>query len=151
MGYIIKENQGLLITRLTDTGRKKISEGNFNVSYFQIGDSEVNYNAIANYDITNFQILETSYNAQNSTGVPQSTKNDVKYPFYLQGSSGLTYGIPFMASSDESVFNTAAPNGFFSASTASTCYLPYHTSAYTYNSQYVVNLSGLTGNTSILN
>ena len=55
MGYIIKENQGLLITRLTDTGRKKISEGNFNVSYFQIGDSEVNYNAIANYDITNFQ------------------------------------------------------------------------------------------------
>jgi len=151
MGYIIKENQGLLITRLTDTGRKKISEGNFNVSYFQIGDSEVNYNTIANYDITNFQILEPSYNAQNSTGVPQSTKNDVKYPFYLQGSSGLTYGIPFMASSDESVFNTAAPNGFFSANTASTCYSPYHTSAYTYNSQYVVNLSGLTGNTSILN
>jgi hypothetical protein len=151
MGYIIKENQGLLITRLTDTGRKKISEGNFNVSYFQIGDSEVNYNTIANYDITNFQILEPSYNAQNSTGVPQSTKNDVKYPFYLQGSSGLTYGIPFMASSDESVFNTAAPNGFFSANTASTCYSPYHTSAYTYNSQYIVNLSGLTGNTSILN
>ena len=151
MGYIIKENQGLLITRLTDTGRKKISEGNFNVSYFQIGDSEVNYNAIANYDITNFQILEPSYNAQNSTGVPNSTKNNVKYPFYLQGSSGLTYGIPFMASSDESVFNTASPNGFFvTASTASTCFSPYHTSAYTYNSQYVVNLSGLTGNTSVL-
>ncbi len=151
MGYIIKENQGLLITRLTDTGRKKISEGNFNVSYFQIGDSEVNYNAITNYDITNFQILEPSYNAQNSTGVPNSTKNDVKYPFYLQGSSGLTYGIPFMASSDESVFNTASPNGFFvTASTASTCFSPYHTSAYTYNSEYVVNLSGLTGNTSVL-
>jgi hypothetical protein len=150
MGYIIKENQGLLITRLTDTGRKKISEGNFNVSYFQIGDSEVNYTSIANYDISSFQILEPSYNAQNSTGVPNSTKNDVKYPFYLQGSSGLTYGIPFMASSDESVFNTAAPNGFFSASTASTCFSPHHTSAYTYNSQYVVNLSGLTGNTSVL-
>ena len=152
MGYIIKENQGLLITRLTDTGRKKISEGNFNVSYFQIGDSEVNYNAIANYDITNFQILEPSYNAQNSTGVPQSTKNDVKYPFYLQGSSGLTYGIPFMASSDESVFNTAAPNGFFSANTASTCYSPYHTSAYTYNSEYTVDLgsSDFNGNSSFM-
>jgi hypothetical protein len=151
MGYIIKENQGLLITRLTDTGRKKISEGNFNVSYFQIGDSEVNYTSIANYDISSFQILEPSYNAQNSTGVPNSTKNNVKYPFYLQGSSGLTYGIPFMASSDESVFNTASPNGFFvTASTASTCFSPYHTSAYTYNSQYVVNLSGLTGNTSVL-
>ena len=151
MGYIIKENQGLLVTRLTDTGRKKISEGNFNISYFQIGDSEVNYTALPNYDITNFQILEPSYNAQNSNGVPQSTKNEVKYPYYLQGSSGLTYGIPFMASSDESVFNTAAPNGFFSANTASTCYSPYHTSAYTINSEYVVNLSGLTGNTSVLN
>jgi hypothetical protein len=150
MGYIIKENQGLLVTRLTDVGRKKISEGNFNISYFQIGDSEVNYNAITNYDISNFQILEPSYNAQNSTGVPNSTKNDVKYPYYLQGITGLTYGIPFMASSDESVYNTAAPSGFFSANTASTCYSPYHTSAYTYNSQYVVNLSGLTGNTSII-
>ena len=39
MGYIIKDNQGLLVTRLTDTGRKKISEGNFNIAYFQIGDN----------------------------------------------------------------------------------------------------------------
>ena len=114
MGYIIKENQGLLVTRITDVGRRKISEGNFNISYFQIGDSEVNYNTLTDYNNSNFQILEPSYNAHNNVGVPQSNKNDVKYPFYLQGSTGATYGIPFMASSDDSIYNTAAPNGFFS-------------------------------------
>ena len=144
MGYIIKENQGLLITRLTDTGRKKISEGNFNIRYFQIGDSEVNYNKLpSSYNKSNFQILEPAYNAQNSVGVPQSTKNAVKYPFYLSSNSGITYGIPFMASSDESVFNTAAPAGFFSAST--NCFKPQSSSAYTYNSRYVFDLNQLDG------
>ena len=152
MGYVIKENQGLLITRLTDVGRRKISEGNFNVSYFQIGDSEVNYSVIPDYNISNFQILEPSFNAHNNVGVPQSNKNDVKYPYYLQGTTGITYGLPFMASADDSVYNTAAPSGFFSASTATTCYAPYHTSAYTYNSQYTVNLasSSFNGNSSIM-
>ena len=152
MGYVIKENQGLLITRLTDVGRRKISEGNFNVSYFQLGDSEVNYSAIPDYNISNFQILEPSFNAHNNVGVPQSNKNDIKYPYYLQGTTGITYGIPFMASADDSVYNTAAPNGFFSANTTTTCYAPYHTSAYTYNSQYTVNLasSAFNGNTSIM-
>ena len=46
MGYIIKGNQGLVVTRLTDVGRRKISQGNFNVSYFQVGDSEVNYQEV---------------------------------------------------------------------------------------------------------
>jgi hypothetical protein len=143
MGYIIKENQGLLVTRLTDVGRRKISEGNFNVAYFQIGDSEVNYTALSNYDNSDYMVLEPPYNAQNNVGIPQSTRTDIKYPFYLQGFAGITYGIPFMASADDSVYNTAEPNGFFvTATTASTCFMPYHTSAYTYNSEYVVNLSG---------
>jgi DNA-dependent RNA polymerase auxiliary subunit epsilon len=79
MGYIIKNTQGLIVTRLTDTGRKKLSEGNFNIAYFQVGDSEVNYNKVSNtYNKSNFQILEPSYNAQNSTGIPASNKNDIK-------------------------------------------------------------------------
>lgn len=144
MGYIIKNTQGLIITRLTDTGRKKISEGNFNISYFQIGDSEVNYTKLpSTYNKSNFQILEPSYNAQNSTGIPASNKNEIKYPFYLTTTSGITYGIPFLASSDESVYNTASPSGFFSAST--NCYRTQASSAYTYNSRYVFNLNQLDG------
>ena len=46
MGYIIKNTSGLINTRLTDAGRQKLSQGNFNISYFQIGDSEVSYNTL---------------------------------------------------------------------------------------------------------
>ena len=60
MGYILKNNtQGYLITRLTDVGRQKISEGNFNISYFQIGDSEVNYTAndSSSFNLYNLNVL----------------------------------------------------------------------------------------------
>ena len=114
MAYIIKNTSGLINTRLTDVGRRKLSQGDFNIKYFQIGDSEVNYKAIPNYNQTNSFILEAAYNAQNNAGSPQSNKGHVKYPFYLNGSSGNTYGIPFQDSRVDSVFNTAAPRGFFS-------------------------------------
>jgi hypothetical protein len=138
MGYIIKNNQGLLVTRLTDVGRRKISQGNFNISYFQVGDSEVNYTSLSDYNQSNSFVLEPSYNSQNNSGVPQSTKNDVKYPYYLQGYTGITYGIPYQASSIDEVYNTAAPSGFFSGLT--NCYAPIHTSDTTYNSEYIIDI-----------
>lgn len=113
MGYIIKSNQGFVITKLTDVGRRKISQGNFNISYFQVGDSEVDYNAYENLDVTTAMVIEPSSNSQNNTGIPYSTKNAVKYPYFLQGKSGTTYGSPFENSSIEGVYNTAAPIGFF--------------------------------------
>jgi len=150
MGYIIKDNQGLVVTRLTDVGRRKISQGSFNISYFQIGDSEVNYTSIPNYNQNDSMVLEPPYNAHNNTGVPQSTKNDIKYPFYLQGTSGITYGIPYQASNIDEVYNTSAPSGFFSANTS--CYPPLKSSAYTYNSEYQADIltGGFNGGTSIV-
>ena len=144
MGYIIKDNQGLLVTRITDTGRQKISQGNFNIRYFQVGDSEINYTAVTNYNFTNSLVLEPSYNAQNSSGIPQSNKNDVKYPFYLQSTNNVSYGIPYMVSSDDSVFNSSTPTGLF-YSASSVCYAPRTSSNYTYNSEYVIDLSLVDG------
>jgi len=150
MSYILKNTQGLLVTRLTDIGRRKISEGNFNISYFQVGDSEVDYNKLLNYGYNNssYNVLEPPFNAHNNVGIPQSTKNNIKYPLYLDSSSGITYGIPFMASSDESVFNTATPLGFFSACTSN--FLPYTSSAWTYNSEYVFKTDEVNGGTTQL-
>jgi len=149
MGYIIKGNQGLVVTRLTDVGRRKISQGNFNVSYFQVGDSEVNYQEVPeDYDFSNAMVLEPAFNAQNNSGVPQSTKNEVKYPFYLQGTSGVTYGIPYQASGIDEVFNSASPAGFF-----------YQTADYSYNffndgvcinSSRFASLANFNGSTSII-
>ena len=143
MGYILKDTQGLVVTRLTDVGRRKISQGNFNISYFQIGDSEVSYNNIDSSNFYNSMVIEPSYNAQNNLGVPQSNKNDIKYPYYLQGTSGITYGAPFQSSAIEEVFNTASSTGFFTVT--GDCYQLINNDI-CYNSQYyqlVSNFNGL--------
>ena len=78
MGYILKNTQGLLSTRLTDTARLKLSQGSFNISYFQVGDSEVSYNSLPDsYNQFTTQILEPAFNAQNSTAVPETNKQNV--------------------------------------------------------------------------
>ena len=145
MAYIIKNTAGLINTRVTDVGRRYISQGNFNISYFQIGDSEVNYTAVPNYNQVNNNILMPAFNAQNDTGSPQSNKQNVKYPYYVQGSAGNTFGIPYMDSVVQEVYNSAGPKGFFT--TGST---QIETgSAYTVTSNYWVDMSTVSGTTSI--
>lgn len=147
MAYILKNTTGLINTRVTDTGRQKMSEGNFNIDYFQIGDSEICYNCINGYDQTNNYILEPNFNSQNSTRTPYSNKQNVKYPMYVQGVSGNTYGIPFMASTFDSVYNTAAQRGFFSGSPNSWNVLT--TTAYTISSDYKVDTFSFAGGNQI--
>jgi len=146
MGYILKNTQGLVVTRLTDVGRRKISQGNFNISYFQVGDSEVSYNNISSSNFLNSMVLEPSYNAQNNLGVPQSNKNDIKYPYYLQGTSGFTYGTPFQSSVIEEVFNTASSTGFFTVT--GDCYQMIQNGV-CYNSRFSAQIQGFNGNASL--
>lgn len=121
MAYILKNTSGLINTRVTDSGRQKLSEGNFNISYFQIGDSEVSYNALPNtYNQPNSMVLEPPFNSQNSSGIPQSNRQNVKYPYFVDGSRGNTFGIPYMDSIVEPVYNRAPLRGFFSGNTSAT-------------------------------
>ena len=118
MSYIIKNTSGLVNTRITDTGRLKMSQGNFNVSYFQVGDSEVSYDKVSvSYNQVNSFVLTPPFGSQNSDGIPQSNKQNVKYPYYVDNIGGNTYGIPYMDSTVESVFNRAPLRGFFSGNT----------------------------------
>lgn len=145
MAYIIKNTAGLINTRLTDVGRRNLSQGSFNISYFQIGDSEVSYTAVPNYNQTNNNILMPAFNAQNDTGSPQSNKQNIKYPYYVQGSQGNTYGIPFMDSNFQQVYNSAGVKGFFTTGTTQI----ETGSAYTITSSYWVDMSTLSGQTSM--
>jgi hypothetical protein len=145
MAYIIKNTAGLINTRLTDVGRRNISQGNFNIAYFQIGDSEVSYTAVPNYNQTNNSILMPAFNAQNDTGSPQSNKQNIKYPYYVQGSQGNTYGIPFMDNQIQQVYNSAGPKGFFTTGAT----LIETSSGYTVTPNYWVDMSTLTGQTSV--
>jgi hypothetical protein len=149
MAYIIKNTSGLINTRLTDVGRRNISQGNFNISYFQIGDSEVNYTAATNYNIVNNNILMPAFNAQNDTGSPRSNKQNIKYPYYVQGNGGNTYGIPFLDSQFQSVYNSAGSKGFFLTGSTPGEILVQVSSAYTITSNYVVDMTTLSGQTEI--
>ena len=149
MSYIIKNTAGLINTRLTDVGRRNISQGNFNISYFQIGDSEVSYTAVPNYNQTNNNILMPAFNAQNDVGSPQSNKQNVKYPYYVSGGKGNTYGIPFMDSSVEEIYNSAGVKGFFATGGTQGAWSAQTSSAYTMTSNYVVDVTTLTGQTII--
>jgi len=152
MGFIIKNTAGLVNTRLTDIGREKLSQGNFNISYFQVGDSEVSYNTLpTSYNQFDTVILEPSFNAQNSSGIPQSNKSNVKYPYYVDGSAGNTYGIPFMDSQISPVFNRAVMRGFFTGNTSADTisWSALTNNFYTINANYVVQMNSLVGTNKI--
>jgi hypothetical protein len=144
MGFIIKNTSALISSKLTDTGRQRLSQGNFNISYFQIGDGEVTYDELPpNYNQQNSMVLDSIFNAQNSTGNPNSNKQHVKYPYYVNGLSGSTYGIPFQDSVSQAVFNTASPRGFFSGNGIT--WSAYTDNDYVINSTYVTEINTLDG------
>ena len=152
MSYILKNTSGLVNTRVTDTGRLKLSQGNFNISYFQIGDSEVSYNELPNtYNQSNSVVLEPSFNSQNNAGSPESNKQNIKYPYYVDDNNINTYGIPFMDSVIEPVYNRAPLRGFFTGNTtASTInYSAFTGSKYVVTSNYIVDMSTLDGSNQI--
>ena len=152
MSYILKNTSGLVNTRITDTGRLKLSQGNFNISYFQIGDSEVSYNELPNtYNQSNSVVLEPSFNSQNNAGSPESNKQNIKYPYYVDDNNINTYGIPFMDSVIEPVYNRAPLRGFFTGNTtASTInYSAFTSSKYVVTSNYIVDMSTLNGSNQI--
>ena len=141
MAYIIKNTSGLLNTRLTDAGRMKLSQGKLDIKYFQIGDSEVCYNGVTNYNQTNNYILEAAYNAQNTSPGQQTNKMHIKYPYYVNGTSGSTYGLATEDSQIFSIYNTAAPRGFFTGTSYS--FSAQTSSAYTVNSNYIIDVCNL--------
>jgi hypothetical protein len=145
MSYIIKNTSGLINSRLTDVGRRYLSQGNFNISYFQIGDSEVSYSAVPSFNLTNNNILMPAFDAQNDTGSPQSNKQNIKYPYYVQGNRGNTYGIPFMDSNFQEIYNSASEKGFFVTGGTPGSWTAQTSSAYTITSNYYVEMDVLDG------
>lgn len=143
MSYIKKDTSGILNTWLTDTGRRKLSQGDFKVSYFRVGDSEVCYGCVDNLNPQDLHITSPQYNSQNSTGVPQSNRGNVKYPFFLDQTSGTTYGKPFDNSGYVDFFNAVDSRGFFDGSSIG------NTTGYVVNNSYTFFFNELDGTDNI--
>ena len=138
MSYIIKNTSALINTIITDAARKKISQGKFDISYFEVGDSEVCYNCTSNTDYVQLNVLMPQYNAQNLAPIPEKNRMHVKYPLFVDSTSGSTLGVPFDASYIDNVFNSAAPRGFFTGSTGSpVVFSAYTSTAYTINPNFI--------------
>ena len=146
MGYILKDTSSLLNSVITDAGRRAISRGNFNISYFQVGDSEVCYDCIENADLSTLNVLLGQPNAQNKTPLPEKNQMNIKYPIYVDSTKTSTFGIPFSNPIVDEIYNSASPRGFFTGETGS--FFHNTTSAYTKSSNWIVDLTSLgSGNT----
>jgi hypothetical protein len=150
MGFIIKDTAALINSKLTDAGRKKISEGGFNISYFQVGDSEVCYDCISGADLSTGMVLDSEYNAQNLSPLPQKSKSNVKYPLLVTDQSTNTYGIPIAEPVIDNIYNTASTLGFFTGNTTYSYsnvvdndFSAFTSTAYTINPNFVINMTTL--------
>jgi hypothetical protein len=147
MSYILKNTSKIVNTQITDVGRRKLSQGRLKIKYFQIGDSEIFYNAISGYNQSDNSILQPQFNSQNDTGVPQSNKANVKYPFYLDENLNNTYGLPYMDADFDSVFDNVPSRGFFTGSSGSWSAITQ--AGYLVTSNYYIDLAAVTGGTQI--
>ena len=148
MGYIIKNTSALLNTKVTDAARKKMSEGTFNITYFQVGDSEVCYNCVDGLTLEDGMILDSEYNSQNLSPIPEKNKGNIKYPIKVTSNNTNTYGLPVKASYIDNIFNTASPRGFFNTGSTSNFNVIRTGTAYTVNPNFVFDVTDLdSGNT----
>tara|TARA_R110000851_G_scaffold211640_2_gene364231 strand:+ start:205 stop:2595 length:2391 start_codon:yes stop_codon:yes gene_type:complete len=147
MSYILQNNSGLIAVRLTDAGRKKLSQGNLSLSLFQLGDSEFCYDCYTEV-LTNDSgifVTEPKWNAQNISNVSaERNKQNVKYPVpVLETNEGATYGVLTPSHSEQAVFNKARPRGFFNYNTTGSTI--YGDSAYALSSTWCWPMSNTNG------
>ena len=136
MSFLLENNSENIAARITNKGRQKIAQGNFNISYFQIGDSEFDYG---------FPSLDGSidpatglYNKAQKVFMPLDKDNQVKYPYKVSTSTltGTTFGVPIQSSYTQLLQNQMNPAGFISGMTI-------------YSGYDTINISELDGTSSI--
>lgn len=104
MSFLDKNNSDYISARLTQRGRRAIANGNFNISYFGIGDSEYDYSGSSYQNVL----------------APLDKNTNIKYPFkYDSSTSSTTYGIPVTGSTYEIVKNRMGSAGVISGNTIS--------------------------------
>ena len=147
MGYIIKDTSALINSVLTDAGRRAISRGNFNISYFQVGDSEVCYDCIPNANLSTLEVLKAEFNAQNKSAAPEKNQMNIKYPLYVDSNKTSFFGIPFSNPEVDEIYNSSSPRGFFTGETGS--FYNQSSSTYVKSANWIANITNMAGTNSI--
>ncbi len=116
MSFLNNSNSEFLSARITKKGRSAIAKGNFQIKFFQVGDSEFDYTP--------------PYSGLTGVGSvphqkvfsPFDRESGVKYPLGFDSNITTTFGTPQENSSTETIRNVMGPAGFV------TNYIPYEAS-----------------------
>jgi hypothetical protein len=133
MSFLNSNNSEYLSARITNRGRKAIANGNFNIQYFQIGDSEYDYTVPFN--------SLTGTTGQQKVFAPFDYDGGVKYPFGLDITVSTTYGSPISNNKTVTLRNEMGAAGFVSK---------YSTTPTVQTTTQKVNYSAVSGSTSLV-
>jgi hypothetical protein len=137
MGFIIKEEDGInyVYCKLTEEGRRKIAEGNFNPIYFSIGDSEVDYEY---YDSEENPLFEDS-----SILKPRDKHTKLKYRIRnLTGNTNTNFEFDSLSATTLTFERDVDDTGFFTGDTYN--HIAYTSSGYTTQAEIRININQLT-------
>jgi len=139
MGFILKEDNEInyVHCKLTEEGRRKIAEGNFNPTFFSIGDSEVDYSY---YNEDEYPLITDSLILK-----PRDRHRKLKYSLLsLTGDTSSRYDYESLESEIIEFEKEIDDTGFFSGTTYN--YTAYTNSEYTIQSQIRIDISQLDSN-----
>ena len=113
MSFLSSNHAEYLTARITNEGRKAIAKGNFDIQFFQIGDSEFDYTAPFNA-LTGKTNIVSGITEQQKVFAPFDYESGVKYPYSLDSILSTTYGTPISNSSTTTLRNDIGAGGFVS-------------------------------------
>lgn len=137
MSFLNSNNSEYVSARITQKGRNSITKGDFKIEYFQIGDSEFDYNP----ELINL----TGFTNHQKVMTPFDKNAGVKYPFKFDGTTNSpTLGQPIPNSNVETIRNVMGPAGFVGS------YLDYENSGTTVQCLVQeINITSLNGTTTL--
>jgi hypothetical protein len=135
MAFIDKKDPVVINIKLTSKGRELLSAGNLSFDYYAIGDSEIDYNFIA----------DTGFVPFNSSILRSADKNPSILSFIPKTLSGDPYNIISSAPSTYQVINSIDPIGFFTNSATTFITDSNHVK----QPDAMVAMSGMTGETTL--
>lgn len=141
MSFLNNNNSEFLSAKITKRGRNAIAKGNFQIKYFQIGDSE--------FDYTSPYTGLTGIGSISGQKVfsPFDIESGVKYPLGYDSSITTTLGTPQENSSTETIRNVMGPAGFVSNYIPFDTVTPTGSTVESYSEQ--INITSLNGTSSI--
>ena len=110
MSFLHNNESEYIASRITNKGRQKIAEGNFNIVYFQVGYSEFDYN------FSEFDGTDDNARPSQKIFTPLDKFSTVKYPYKLSESpiTGTTFGNPIQTAQIDAIRNNIGAAGFVS-------------------------------------